>query len=247
MFHQTFSLVDIPKVLTLIFLECVLSADNALIIATIIKPLNLTRRNKALWSGIAGAIILRIIAIIAIAYFIHFFWVQVLGAIYLLYLAVTYRLKGHALEQKKKKTSSKSSSEKVPLWKVILELECVDLIFAFDSIIAALAITGVSISSEAALPPKLWIVYLGGITGLVVMRFAAKLLSMLMDKLYNLEKASHYLIGWIGMKLGIESMSTHLFSLKSALFSLWLEIIFWIGVVLLFGWGLLPNRRKSLK
>jgi YkoY family integral membrane protein len=240
MFHQTFSLLDLPKVLILIFLECILSADNALIIAAIIKPLKLDKRNKALWSGVAGAIVLRILAIFTIAYFIHFFWVQVLGAIYLLYLAIAYRIKGNAREKRKFKPSLKT-----PFWKVVLELEFVDLIFAFDSIVAALAITGVSISAETGVSPKLWIVYLGGIIGLVVMRFAAKLLSILMDKLHNLEKASHYLIGWVGIKLGFESICTHVLSFKNPTLMLIVEIVFWIGVVALFGMGFMAKKKRS--
>ena len=238
MFHQTFSLLDLPKVLVLILLECVLSADNALIIAAIIKPLPVEKRSKALWVGIASAIFFRVLAIFAIAYFIHFFWVQLLGAAYLLYLAVAYRIKspsqGHVL----------NTSSKTPFWKVVLQLECADVIFAFDSIIAALGIIGITISPEKPFPPKLWIVYLGGVTGLVLMRFAAKLFSVLMDKTHNLEKAAHYLIGWVAIKLGFEALYIHFSTSKGSTLELWIEIVFWLGVMLLLTFGLIPKRKK---
>lgn len=239
MFHQTFSLLDVPKVLILIFLECILSADNALIIAAIIKPLPLEKRNKALLVGVGSAIILRILAIFFVAYFIRFFWIQILGSLYLLYLAIAYRIKSNS-EQKTTLNTSSSPS----FWRIVFQLECVDFIFAFDSIIAALGLVGISISSEAAIPPKLWIVYLGGIIGLVLMRFSAKLFSVLMDKLHNLEKASHYLIGWVAIKLGFECIYNYFYANTTHKIGLWVEIIFWIGIGLLLLFGFTPKRKK---
>lgn len=239
MFHQTFSLLDIPKILVLILLECVLSADNALIIATIIKPLPLEKRSKALWTGLSSAIILRLAAIFFIAYLIHFFWIQILGAIYLLYLAVAYRIKSFTGRQKTAKTSSVP-----PFWKVVLQLECVDFIFAFDSIIAALGLIGISISPETRIPPKLWIIYLGGIIGLILMRFAAKIFSTFMDKFHNLEKASHYLIGWVAIKLGLEALYTHLSPVKGSTVEFWIEVVFWVGLSLIIAFGFFTKKRK---
>ena len=237
MLHQTFSLLDIPRLLILIFLECALSAYNALIIAAIIKPLSLQQRTKALWCRVTSAILLRVLAIFGIAYFIHFFWIQILGAVYLLYLAVIYRVKDSVHIPKKMKTQH-------TFWKIVVQLECVDFIFAFDSIIAALGLTGLAISPGEGLPPKIWIVYLGGVIGLLLMRFAAKLFAILMDTCYHLEKASHYLIGCVAIKLGFEATYSHFATSSHKTATLSIDTIFWIGLVVILIFGFIPKKRR---
>lgn len=233
-FNQTFSLIDIPTVLLLALIECALSSDNALVLAGIIKQLPESRRDRALWTGFVSAIFLRLLAIGAVAYFIHYFWVQILGAFYLLYLSLAYRLQSRKPAIKKKR--------KIALWKIVIQIEVTDLIFAFDSIIAGLAITGITISSFESLPPKMWIIYLGGLIGLVGMRFAAKILAKLMERFANLEKASHYLIGWVAIKLGIESIQKHFYPESHSYIY---EIIFWVIAVGIVLYGFLPKKNHK--
>ncbi len=236
MFHQTFELLDIPKILTLIFLECVLSADNALIMAIIVQPLLYHQRNKALWTGVISAIFLRIGAIVGIAYLIHIVWIRFLGAFYLLYLAFSYG---------KKKIKTKKKSTPPPLWKIVLQLEALDILFALDSIIAALGFMGISLSNSSSTPPKLWIVYTGAIIGLILMRFATQGFSTFMHKFPKLEQAAHYVIGLVGVKLAFEASNSylHLLSPKSIHYG---EVVFWICLISLLTYGFL-TKKKSIK
>jgi len=233
MLHQTFSWLDVPRVFVLIILECALSADNALILAAIIHPLSPKKRTKALWIGFSSAIFLRLAAIVSLAYFIQFFWIQLLGAVYLLYLAIAYRYK---------KRSSKGAFVEKPLWQVVMHIECIDLIFAIDSMIAALALVGAGYSSQTGISDKLWIVYLGGIIGLSLMRVAAKILSSLMDTFANLEKAAHYLIGWIAVKLGFQTLYHHL-AKEPHEAALYTEITFWVVALAILLYALFPKRK----
>lgn len=241
-FDQTFSYIDIPTILVLIFLECLLSADNALVLAAVVKPLPKTKRSKALWIGVFSAFILRAIAILAASFLIRYFYVQIIGAIYLLYLAFSfYRKKGQKL----------TTQAQLPLWKVVLQIEALDLIFAFDSIIAALGLTGITMQSFTRLPPKIWIVYLGGVIGLVVMRFSVKIFSYLMDRFARLEKASHYLIAWIGLKLGFEAFHSYLAFKGRIEYAKNLQVaadwIFWVVTIALFIFGFIPSSIKGKK
>lgn len=163
--HQTFSTEDIPKVLLVIFLECILSSDNAFAIASIIRPLPLNQRNKALFIGLASSFLTRIIAILFISYFIKNFWIKLIGGFYLILLSI--------FQIKNKKNQKRDSFGATSLIKTILLLELVDIIFALDSILAAFSVSGIKTAHEA-LSPKLWIVYFGGLLGLVLMRVAAK-------------------------------------------------------------------------
>jgi YkoY family integral membrane protein len=236
MLHQTFSLIDLPRLLLLVLLECALSADNALIIAAIIKPLPDHHKNKALWIGVSSALFLRLGAIFSLAYFIHFFWIQLLGAAYLLYIAILYHMK-YAVHYPYKARSES-------LWKVIVRLELTDLVFALDSIIAALGITKISIVPGALPPSKLWVVYMGGVIGLILMRFAAKILSTLMKKFANLEKTSHYLIGWVALKLGFQSIYEYYVHPPHPYAAFYIELVFWLVSLLLLIYGILPKKEK---
>ena len=236
MFYQTFELLDIPKLFTLVFLECVLSADNAFIMAMIVQPLPYNQRSKALWAGIVSAIFLRIGAIVGIAYLVHILWIRFLGAFYLLYLAFSYG-------GKRVKPSNKSKP--VRLWEVILKLEALDVMFALDSIIAALGFMGISLSKNSPIPPKLWIVYVGAIIGLVLMRFATQGFSVFMHKFPKLERAAHYIIGLVGLKLAFEALNSY-WPLLSARAIHYGESVFWICLISLFAYGFL-SKKKTIK
>ena len=87
---QTFEYGDIWTCIFLVLLEGLLSADNAVVLATIAKNLPLEFQRKALTYGIAGSLLLRFIAILFASYIIKLWWLQAIGALYLLYLPVKH-------------------------------------------------------------------------------------------------------------------------------------------------------------
>jgi YkoY family integral membrane protein len=190
MFDQSFALSDLPRVGTLSFLEIVLSADNALVLGVIAATLPAPLRKKALFIGIGSAFFLRAAALVFLAYLLKYPWIQLLGAIYLLYLCIRY-----LIHTKKQPQLNASRS----MWKTVFLIEVFDLAFAVDSIMAGLAFINSNFS-------KIWIVYVGGMIGLFGMRFAADLFSSLLDRFPNLEKSAYLMIGLIGIKLGIAAL-----------------------------------------
>jgi len=225
MLDQTFSLVDIPRLITLIFLEGILSLDNALAIAIIVRGLPQVLRQKALFIGLVSAVVLRAIGVLSAAYLIQLYWVQLLGGAYLIYLALSHIISSRRAETRAPKQRS--------FWGTVAMVEFTDFIFAIDSILAGLALIGVSMHTHD-FPPKIWIVYVGGISGLVLMRFAARILTDLIDKYPRLEVGAHLIVGWIGLKLLLEVAVKGLPS--------WTEPLFWCGIVLFFAFGFI---RKS--
>lgn len=189
-FDQSFALIDIPRLLTLSFLEILLSADNALMIAVFIKSLPQKQRNKAVLIGIISAFFLRGFALIAASWILQYTWIQLVGGTYLLYLAIQ-----HLFRKKKLSPIKKQSS----FWKVILTIELFDLLFAIDSIVAGLGFIDGKIS-------KLWLVYFGAMVGLIAVRWGAKWISTLMDKLPKLELSAYLLVGLIGIRLCLSSI-----------------------------------------
>ena len=73
--------------LSLVLLEGLLSADNAIVLAVMVRHLPLKEQKHALMYGLAGALIFRIIAIFLITVLAQYWEIQVLGGLYLLYMA----------------------------------------------------------------------------------------------------------------------------------------------------------------
>src|ERR1700740_50671 len=83
---------DVPMVvmtvLWLVFLEGLLSADNALVLAMMVRHLPRTQQKRALRYGIWGAIAFRLVAVLLAKFLLDFWFLKVVGGLYLLYLAV---------------------------------------------------------------------------------------------------------------------------------------------------------------
>src|SRR3954464_5447548 len=89
---------DLPlimgTVLSLVFLEGLLSADNALVLAVMVRHLPKEEQKRALRYGIWGAFIFRLIAVLLSGALMGFWHFKVVGGLYLLYLAISHFLSG---------------------------------------------------------------------------------------------------------------------------------------------------------
>jgi YkoY family integral membrane protein len=88
-------------------------------------------------------------------------------------------------------------------WMTVAVIELTDIAFAVDSILAAIALVG---SPPAGHPedlphPKLWVVMVGGILGIVLMRVAAAIFIRLLEKFPRFETAAYLLVTVVGLKL----------------------------------------------
>jgi len=175
---------------TLVVLEGLLSADNALVLAVLVKHLPKGQQKKALRYGIAGAFIFRGIGVILAAWLIHYWEFKAVGAAYLLYLAIKHfyhKSQNNKLENKAERTGP-------GFWRTIFIVEMTDIAFSVDSIVAAVAMS-----------PDRWVVYTGGVLGIITMRFVAGIFLRLLEKFPKLEDAAYLLVGWIGIKLSLET------------------------------------------
>jgi YkoY family integral membrane protein len=216
MFEQSFTFSDIPRLFTLAFLEILLSSDNALVLAALTRSLPPPSRRKALFIGVASSFVLRGIALASIATLLKYAWIELAGAGYLLYLSVHYFLK---------KAKAPQSPIQYSFWKTVFLIELFDLLFALDSIIAGVAFIDNTSS-------KLWIVYTGGMIGLLGMRYAASLFSQLIDRFPRLETSAYLMVGWIGVKLAFSSLSYPLSPL-----------LFWPPIAFFFLFGFLKRNQ----
>ncbi len=182
---QSVQASDLSKVALLVVLEALLSADNALILAIIVRHLPKDQQKRALFYGLAGAFVLRFAAIFAASLILNFWWLQVLGAGYLIYLPVKHFVQhGQGLGVK---TAGGG------FWATVIYADLIDLMFAIDSVLVAVAV----VNSK----DKLWIVYAGAFVGIVLLRFAAGFCLRLLEKYPVLDHVAYALVGWAGVKM----------------------------------------------
>ncbi|MFP8781892.1 MULTISPECIES: TerC family protein [Planococcus] len=195
--------------LVLIGLEGLLAADNAVVMAVMVKHLPKPQQKKALFYGLAGAFIFRFAALFMITFLVNIWQIQALGAAYLLFIAVK-----HIYDQRKGKehTIEPETTKGSGFWMTVLKVELADIAFAIDSMLAAVALA-------VTLPHlgdfdigginggQFGVMLAGGLIGVIIMRFAAHKFVRLLEKYPQLETAAFVVVGWVGVKLVVLTLS----------------------------------------
>ncbi|MGF7029400.1 YkoY family integral membrane protein [Paenibacillus mucilaginosus] len=200
--------------LILILLEGLLATDNALVLAIMVKHLPEEARKRALFYGLAGAFVFRFASLFIISFLVDVWQVQAIGAVYLLFIALHHVFRKVLV--KKAETGSGPAGEPVKkgagFWTTVFKVELADIAFAVDSILAAVALA-------VALPqtplPRIGgmdgghflVIFAGGFIGLIIMRFAASYFVQLLQRRPGLEIAAFLIVGWVGVKLSVYTLS----------------------------------------
>jgi YkoY family integral membrane protein len=202
MFGQTFAPADLATIAILVLLEGLLSIDNALVLGVIVQRLDPPLRSRALSYGLIGGFILRLLCIAAAAILLLFSVLKLLGGLYLLWISADY-----FIGKNRSPGDVTAASEKAPqsLWRTIAAIEFTDLAFAADSILAAVALVGPAPpGSKSAIHPKFWVIAVGGMLGIVLMRFAAAGFAKMIERFPRLHRSAYWLVLLIGLKLLID-------------------------------------------
>ena len=211
-----------PLLPVIVSLELVLSADNAVALASITKNLNnIDQQQKALNIGIFIALIFRILVILAAQFFLNFWPVKLIGGVYLISLSISKFISINSMNNNKTKTKTKTNN--LSLLRVILLLAVTDLAFSIDSITAAVAISD-----------QFLLVITGAIIGVVALRFTSGLFIKWLEIYINLEKAGYIAVAIIGFKLIIQLIFYNVVIP---------EYLFFLIMLCLFLWGF--SNKKS--
>ncbi len=205
----------IAIVVQLIFLEGVLSLDNAAVLGAMVsrlpahehipwpkrleklghildKPLGY-QRMAALRVGLIGAYGGRIIMLLLASVIIQNPWLKILGAAYLIRLALDdLGAPGHEGSEE----DAMRPLKKQGFWLTVLNVELMDLAFSLDNVVAA-----VSLSDHIA------VVILGVAIGILIMRFAAGIFSSIVLRFPILKTAAYILILNIGIEILLEEFA----------------------------------------
>jgi YkoY family integral membrane protein len=188
-------------IFSLIIIEGLLSADNALVLAVLVKHLPKEQQKKALFYGLLGAYVFRFIAIGIGTFLVKITWVKIVGGLYLLWIALSHLFKleikfyGILPYIRRQPASVEEEGEEVQnkgkgFWQTVLAVEAMDIAFSIDSVIAAFGVSN-----------EVWVLFLGGILGVLMMRGVAQVFLKLIDKYPELEQAAFILIIIIGAKM----------------------------------------------
>ena len=202
-------------VLQLIFLEGILSIDNAAVLGAMVSrlpddepipwPKSLqgfgkrvnrllgNQRLAALRVGLLGAYVGRGAMLFITSFLINNLWIRFVGAAYLIRLGLNElgdTTPGVETEEEKQEHSQKAS-----FWSVVLTVELMDLAFSIDNVIAAVALS-----------EELWVVMLGVAIGILTMRFAAGIFSYAVQREPILKPAAYILLLNIGLQLIVEQL-----------------------------------------
>ncbi|SFF17573.1 integral membrane protein, YkoY family [Paenibacillus catalpae] len=198
--------------LILIGLEGLLSADNALVLAIIAKHLPDDQKKRAINYGIIMAFVFRFGALFAISFIANVWQVQAIGAAYLLYLGLKHIIQ--ARFGKKNEDVHKDEKQKAGsgFWPTVSKIALADLAFAIDSILAAVALAlGLPDSPLGEFGGmdggKFIVVLLGGIAGLILIKFAATWFVKLLADRPALETTAYAIVAWVGVKLAVITLA----------------------------------------
>jgi YkoY family integral membrane protein len=205
---------DLPLIvwyiLTLVILEGLLSADNALVLAVMVRHLPRKQQKRALRYGLWGAFGFRLIAVLLSAVLMRFWLFKVLGGLYLIYLALAHFLGGQhpsSNDETLEDGRGKNSRWRTSFWGTVISVELADVAFSIDSVLAAVGMAE-SLPDHYSDNWKLAIVYIGGVLGIITMRYVAGYFIFLLERFGGLAAAAYLLVAWIGLKLVVGGLHT---------------------------------------
>jgi len=186
-------------VANILFMETMLSVDNAAVLAVMVGKLPAEQRPKALEYGIWGAFILRGAALCLVSILISIWWLKVVGGLYLIYLCYGhFSAAEDTVEEIKdpEQTFVVHFAEKYlklnVFWATVCLVEAMDMAFSMDNIFAVTSFTS-----------YIGLIIIGVFIGIVCMRFVAAQFVKLMEKFPFLEDIAYIVIGLLGVKLAL--------------------------------------------
>jgi len=169
----------------LVGLEAVLSADNAIALASISSGLpDHKLQQQALNYGLLIAFVLRMVLILTAIWVIKYKVFELLGALYLLWLVYQHFWSGNDEE------GESGGSRFASVWQAIPMIAFTDLAFSLDSVTTAIAVSD-----------EVWLVLTGATVGIIALRFTAELFIRWLEEFLHLEDAGYITVGLVGLRL----------------------------------------------
>ena len=201
----------------LIVLELLLSADNAIALASLTKSLDSPLlRSKALNIGITISLLFRIFLILLSNILLKFIIIRIFAGLYLIYLFISNVFLRSESDIQDSGNEKKNNNFK--FLKIVALLSLTDFAFSIDSITTAVAISDQYI-----------LIIFGAIIGVLALRFTSGIFLSLLEKFLRLETAGYIAILIVGIKLLLNTLITE---------TILPDYYFYILISISFIWGL---------
>jgi len=180
----------------LISLEILLSADNAVALASLSKSLkNSTDRTNALNIGITISLLFRILLILLSSFLLKFLFIRIFAGLYLIYLFFSNVILKNKKTDNSVTDDISTTNKNFDFLKVVALLSITDLAFSIDSITTAVAISDQYI-----------LIVIGALIGVIALRFTSEIFLRLLEYFIRLEMAGYIAILIIGVKLILNTL-----------------------------------------
>ncbi len=201
----------------LIILELLLSADNAIALASLTKSLDSPLlRSKALNIGITISLLFRILLILLSNILLKFIIIRIFAGLYLIYLFISNVFL--ISESYTQESDNDKKNNNFKFLKIVALLSLTDFAFSIDSITTAVAISDQYI-----------LIIFGAIIGVLALRFTSGIFLNLLEKFLRLETAGYIAILIVGIKLLLNTLITE---------TILPDFYFYILILISFIWGL---------
>jgi YkoY family integral membrane protein len=165
-------------------LEAVLSADNAIALAALVQGIEDEKlQRQALNLGMVAAFVMRMGLIFTATWVVNYWQFELLGAGYLLWLSAQYFLSDEEEGQH-------HGPRFTTIWQAIPLIAVTDLAFSLDSVTTAIALVN-----------DRWLVILGGVIGIIMLRLMAELFIRWLKEFVHLQDAGYVTVGLVGARL----------------------------------------------
>nr|WP_066327116.1 TerC family protein [Anoxybacillus amylolyticus] len=166
-------------------IDIILSGDNAVVIAMATRKLAKEQRNKAIFWGTGGAVVLRVLFAAVIVFLLNIPFVHFVGGLLLLWIA--YKV---LLEQEEEANIRSSDRLFQAVWTIIVA----DAVMSLDNVVA------VAGASEG----HIGMIAFGVAISIPIMIFGSKAIVVAMEKYKWLVYAGSGILAWTGGKMMME-------------------------------------------
>lgn len=178
------------QVLTLIWINILLSGDNAIVIAMACRALPPRLRFWGISLGAGAAIVLRVVFTVVLQFVLELPWLRLLGGLLLLWIAIKL------LVQDEPDEADIQSSDN--LWGAIRTVAIADVVMSLDNVLAI----------AAAARGNTWLIIFGLAVSIPLIVAGATLIMGLLTRFPILVWAGGALLGWIAGELVVEDAVT---------------------------------------
>jgi|TARA_B110000908_G_C10042496_1_gene352479 YjbE family integral membrane protein len=169
------------SIIQIIAIDIILGGDNAIVIALACKNLPEKQRKLGIFYGALGAIILRVIMVFCATYLLLIEYLQIVGGLLLIWIAVKLILDNH-------KSHGIHVNQESNLFAAIKTIVIADFVMSLDNSVAIAAVANGDIA----------LVIFGLLLSVPIIIWGSSLILTLIDKYPSIIYLGAMLIGWIG-------------------------------------------------